>query len=152
MTLRFSKRSLDKLKGVHPDLVKVFEIAIKITKQDFSITQGVRTLTEQRKLVAQKKSQTLNSKHLVQQDGYGHAVDVVPYPVDWELEKFYPIAEAVKKAAEELGIKVRWGGAWILLNNQTLTPKQLVEEYSKARRKVGNKVFIDAPHFEILTN
>lgn len=148
----FSKRSKEKFKGVHPDLVKVFERAIKITKQDFSITQGVRTLTEQRKLVAQKKSQTLNSMHLVQQDGYGHAVDVVPYPVDWELEKFYPIAEAVKKAAEELGIKVRWGGAWILLNNQTLTPKQLVEEYSKARRRVGNKVFIDAPHFEILTN
>lgn len=152
MIFKFSRSSLDKLKGVHPDLVKVFERAIKISNQDFSIIQGVRTLTEQRKLVAQKKSQTLNSKHLVQQDGYGHAVDVVPYPVDWELEKFYPIAEAVKKAAEELGIKVRWGGAWSLLNNQTLTPKQLAEEYSKARRRVGNKVFIDAPHFEILTN
>lgn len=146
----FSKRSKAKLEGVHPNLVKVLNRAIEITKQDFSITEGVRTKSQQLRYYQQGKSRTMNSKHLVQVDGYSHAIDVVPYPVSWELDKFYPIAEAIKKSAEELNVKVRWGGSWSLLNGNKLSPKQMAEEYSKARRKTGNKVFIDAPHFELI--
>ena len=147
---KFSNKSKEKLKGVHPDLVKVLELAITYTKQDFSITEGVRTKEQQAIYVRTGKSQTMNSKHLVQKDGYGHAVDVVPYPVSWELEKFYPIADAIAKAAKELKVTVRWGGAWINLNSSNLTAKQLLNNYVKARNKTGNKVFIDAPHFEIV--
>lgn len=147
---KFSNKSKEKLKGVHPDLVKVLELAITYTKQDFSITEGVRTKEQQAIYVRTGKSQTMNSKHLVQKDGYGHAIDVVPYPVSWELEKFYPIADAISKAAKELKVTVRWGGAWINLNSSNLSAKQLLDNYVKARKKAGNKVFIDAPHFEIV--
>lgn len=147
---KFSNKSKEKLKGVHPDLVKVLELAITYTKQDFSITEGVRTKEQQAIYVRTGKSQTMNSKHLVQKDGYGHAIDVVPYPVSWELEKFYPIADAIAKAAKELKVTVRWGGAWINLNSSELLAKQLLDNYVKARKKAGNKVFIDAPHFEIV--
>lgn len=146
----FSKRSKAKLEGVHPNLVKVLNRAIEITKQDFSITEGVRTKSQQKRYYYQGKSKTMNSKHLVQADGYSHAVDVVPYPVSWKLDKFYPIAEAIKQAAEELNVKVRWGGSWSLLNGSKLSVEDMVGEYSNAKLKEGKKVFIDAPHFELI--
>lgn len=147
---KFGKLSKEKLKGVHPDLVKVMERAISISKQDFSITQGVRTKSEQTRLVAQGKSKTMNSKHLVQRDGYSHAVDVVPFPVSWDLEKFYVIADAVEKAAEQLNVKIRWGGAWTtFVNGIDDNEKELVQNYSANRRKLRQQAFIDAPHFEL---
>lgn len=147
---KFSNKSKQKMKGVHPDLIKVLNLAIQISKQDFSITEGVRSAEVQQSLYLSKKSQTLKSKHLIQEDGYGHAVDVVPYPISWNVEDFYEIAEAIRTAAKQLNIKIRWGGAWILLNNTDKSCEQLVKEYSVARRKAGNRVFIDAPHFEII--
>lgn len=146
----FSKKSILKLQGVHPDLVKVITLALSYSKQDFSITEGVRTKEQQALYVRTGKSQTMNSKHLVQSDGFSHAVDVVPYPVSWDLEKFYPIADAVKKASKELGITVRWGGAWVNLNTSEKPAVELIKSYSEARKKTGNKVFIDAPHFELV--
>lgn len=146
----FSKKSKLKLQGVHPDLVKVITLALSYSKQDFSITEGVRTKEQQALYVRTGKSQTMNSKHLVQSDGFSHAIDVVPYPVSWELEKFYLIADAVKKASKELGITVRWGGAWVNLNSSEKSARELVKSYSDARKKAGNKVFIDAPHFELV--
>lgn len=147
--MKLSQRSLSKLQGVHPDLVKVVQLAIQKTTQDFSVTEGLRTLERQKQLFAQKATQTLNSKHLPQSTGYGHAVDLVPYPVDWNLEKFYPIVEAVRDAANELNVKIRWGGCWAVLNDTTANPKDLVNEYSANRRKQGRKPFIDGPHFEL---
>lgn len=147
---KFSNKSKERLNNVHPDLVKVMERAISISKQDFSITQGVRTKSEQTRLVAQGKSKTMNSKHLVQRDGYSHAVDVVPFPVSWDLEKFYVIADAVEKAAEQLNVKIRWGGAWtIFVNGIDDNEKELVQNYSANRRKLRQQAFIDAPHFEL---
>ena len=78
---KFSKRSKEKLKGVHPDLVKVVKEAIKHV--DFTVLEGVRSLERQEELVRQGKSKTMNSKHLVQIDGYAHALDIAPYPIDW---------------------------------------------------------------------
>lgn len=146
----FGKRSREKLQGVHPQLVAVAEEALKRSKIDFAITEGVRTLETQKRLVAKGLSQTLNSKHIIQKDGYAHAIDVVPYPVNWSLEKFYPIAEAFREAAKALGVKIRWGGSWDILNNTNKTARELVEQYANARRKAGRKPFIDAVHFEIV--
>ena len=148
---KFSKKSKEKMKGVHPDLVKVLELAITYTKQDFSITEGVRTKQQQAIYVQTGKSQTMNSKHLVQRDGYSHAVDVVPFPVSWDLEKFYVIADAVEKAAEQLNVKIRWGGAWTtFVNGIDDNEKEMVQEYSANRRKLKQQAFIDAPHFELV--
>ena len=119
MTYKLGTRSKQSLSGVHVDLVAVVEKAIEITEVDFSVIEGIRHIERQRQLVKAGKSTTLNSRHIT-----GHAVDMVPYPVDWEdLERFELMAEAMKLAAEELEIPIIWGGDW--------------------------KSFYDAPHFEL---
>lgn len=108
MTYSLGIRSRQNLSGVHPDLVSVVELAIKITKQDFVVIEGVRSLSRQKQLVKEGKSKTLNSRHLT-----GHAVDICPYPVDWsDLEKFQAINDAMDQASKELGISTEWGGDW----------------------------------------
>lgn len=104
---RLSNRSLSKLQGVHPDLVGAVKRAIEITEQDFSVIEGVRNIDRQRKLVAQGKSTTMNSRHLT-----GHAVDLAPYPLSWDWEYFWPIVEAMQTAAEELGVELTSGAYW----------------------------------------
>ncbi|MDB4296083.1 M15 family metallopeptidase [bacterium] len=112
-------RSLQNLSGVHPDLVAVVKRAITITEQDFTVIEGVRNINRQRELVKKGASTTMNSRHLT-----GHAVDMVPWPVDWnDLERFEVVSVAMKTAAEELDIPIKWGGDW--------------------------KSFYDAPHFEL---
>ena len=107
MAYKLGTRSMQNLSGVHPDLVAVVKRAIGITEQDFSVIEGIRNIDRQRKLVAQGKSQTMNSRHLT-----GHAVDIAPYPLSWDWEYFYPIADAMKEAAEELDVDLEWGGDW----------------------------------------
>lgn len=105
-----SKRSLQRLDGVHPDLVKVVKRAIQITAVDFTVLEGLRTLERQRQLVAAKASKTMNSRHLT-----GHAVDLGAYvagEVRWDWPLYHQIAAAVKQAARELGVPIEWGGDW----------------------------------------
>lgn len=102
-----SNRSLSNLEGVHPDLVDVVKRAICLTSQDFTVIEGIRSLARQEQLVASGASQTMNSRHLT-----GHAVDLVPYPVSWDWPLFYPIADAMKLAAEEFNVDLEWGGDW----------------------------------------
>jgi hypothetical protein len=157
-TYTLGKTSLSKLNGVHPNLVKVIKRAIELTSQDFSVNEGLRTLERQKRLVAAGASRTLNSKHLKQADGYGHASDLIPWgdfdgngtkEISWAWENFYPIAEAMRAAAKELNIRVRWGGCWETLNDTTKPTTQLVADYVAERRAAGKRAFIDGPHFEL---
>ena len=107
MGYTLGKRSVENLSGVHPDLVAVVKRAIEITEQDFSVIEGIRNINRQRELVKAGKSTTLNSRHLT-----GHAVDIAPWPISWDWEYFYPIADAMKQAAEELEVDLEWGGDW----------------------------------------
>ena len=107
MTYRLGNKSLQKLEGIHPDLVAVVKLAISISSQDFSVGEGLRSVERQKKLVATGKSTTMNSRHIT-----GHAVDLFPYPVSWDWEYFYPIADAMKTAAKELDVDLEWGGDW----------------------------------------
>lgn len=107
MTYKLGKRSKERLQGVHPDLVAVVERAIQITDQDFTVLEGLRSLDRQKELYNSGKSKTMNSRHLT-----GHAVDIAPWPINWDWEYFYPIADAMKQAAEELNIPLEWGGDW----------------------------------------
>ena len=107
MLYTLGKRSLQNLSGVHPDLVAVVKRAIEITEQDFSVIEGIRNINRQRELVKTGKSTTMNSRHLT-----GHAVDIAPWPISWDWEYFYPIADAMKQAAEELEVELEWGGDW----------------------------------------
>ena len=97
---QLGSQSRAKLEGIHPDLVAVVEHAIRISKQDFSVGEGLRSIERQRQLYNTGKSKTMNSRHLT-----GHAVDLFPYPLSWDWEYFYPIADAMKAAAEELGVE-----------------------------------------------
>lgn len=150
MSYKLSNKSLEKLAQVHPDLQKVVIRAIELASEDFSVSEGARTVEKQRENIKKGVSQTMKSNHLVQSDGYAYAVDLVPYPLTWNLNAFYPIVRAMRSAAEELGIKIRWGGAWCLLNGDKRAPSRMIDEYTAARRKTGNKVFIDCPHFELV--
>lgn len=110
MGFSFSQRSLDNLKGVHPDLVRVVTVALKFTPVDFGIIEGLRTPERQKELFDAKKSQTMNSRHL-----HGMAVDFdafVDGKITWEPGPYAQIAAAMKKAAFDLGIPVHWGGDW----------------------------------------
>jgi peptidoglycan L-alanyl-D-glutamate endopeptidase CwlK len=157
MMPKLSQESRSKLVGVHPDLMRVVEHAIAITKQDFKVLEGVRSIeqcyinygkgrtSDQCKAahVPMRYAQPnmpkvtwlknpLASRHVLQNDGFGHAVDLVPYPVDWsDAKKFDAIADAMLTAAKALGVKVRWGADW---------------DRDGVRRERGET---DSPHFEI---
>ncbi len=128
-----SKLSLGRLNGVDANLVKVVQRAIEITPQDFMVVEGVRTKEQcyinygKGRTVAQCTAKgvpaqyaqpklakvtwlnnPLSSKHVT-----GKAVDLVPYPVDWnDLTKFDQVAKAMFAAADELGVSIRWGADW----------------------------------------
>lgn len=107
---KLSQRSKDRLKGVHPDLVKVVEHAIEITTVDFAVLEGLRTPERQKVLKDAGASQTLNSRHIT-----GHAVDLgawVDGEVRWDWPLYSQIAKAMKAAAAELNIPIEWGGDW----------------------------------------
>lgn len=110
MAFYLSQRSKNNLRGVHPDLVGVVNRAIRLTRVDFAVTCGVRTIEEQRRLKAIGATKTLRSRHLT-----GHAVDVVALDngtVRWDWPLYARIAEAFKQAGRELGVPVEWGGDW----------------------------------------
>ncbi len=110
MSFAFGSRSLKRLEGVHPDLVKVMKRAIGCSTIDFTVLEGMRTLATQKKYFASGATRTMNSRHLT-----GHAVDIAPViggTVRWDWPLYYDIAKVVKKAAVELNIPVTWGGDW----------------------------------------
>ena len=154
MDFKLSQRSLSRLEGVHPDMVAIVKRAIEITDVDFGVSQGVRTLAQQKEYVRTGKSQTMNSKHLPQSDGYSHAVDVVAYiggDVAWELNLYDNIADAFKRAAQELGVSIKWGAAWNVpdMTKWDGTMEEAMMHYVDTRRKEGRRPFIDGPHFEL---
>ncbi len=118
---KLGRRSVERLQGVHPDLVKVVERAIEMSPVDFTVLEGLRSPERQQTLVASGASQTLNSRHIT-----GHAVDLgawVDNQVDWSWPLYHKIANAMKAAANELGVAIVWGGDW--------------------------RTFKDGPHFEL---
>jgi peptidoglycan LD-endopeptidase CwlK len=140
--------SLKELVCVHADLAAVVHRAIELSAQDFAVHDGIRTMPEQKKMVEAGVSQTLDSRHLS-----GHAVDLVPYvngKLRWEWEPIYRIADAVRMAARELDVRLRWGGAWdVDFTASKESPEDMVIGYSARRRKAGRKPFLDGPHFEL---
>jgi len=118
---KIGPRSVQRLKGVHDDLVKVVERAIEITTVDFTVLEGLRTPERQKALYEAGASQTLNGRHIT-----GHAVDLgawVDGEVRWDWPLYHKIAAAMKEAAKQLDIKIVCGADW--------------------------KSFPDGPHFEL---
>ena len=91
----FSARSLAALDGVHPALVAVTRLALVRSAVDFTVVEGLRP----------------------QADGFGHAVDLYPFydgsvQVNAPAACFRQIADAMRAAADELGVRLGWGGDW----------------------------------------
>ena len=154
MAFHLSKKSYRKLEGVNPKLVETVEKAIKLTKVDFGVIYGVRTLEAQKKLYEAGRSQTMRSKHLLQDDDTSHAVDLMAYDGKkpcWELNLYDDIADAMLMAANQTGAKIRWGAAWHIddITTWDSTMEDAMNAYIDLRRSQGRRPFIDGPHFEL---
>ena len=154
MAFKLSGRSLNKLEGVHPVLVDTVKRAIEVSKVDFGVIYGVRSLAEQKRLYETKRSQTMKSKHLVQEDGYSHAVDLMAYDgsdPSWDIVMYDDIADAMKTAALETGAKICWGAAWHIkdITSWDGTMEDAMNAYVDLRRSQNRRPFIDGPHFQL---
>ncbi len=150
MAFKLSSRSEGRLEGINPQLIEVVKTAITLTKVDFGVTCGMRTVEEQEKLVASGASQTMKSKHLE-----GRAVDLVAYigpNVTWSLNKYDEIADAMAAAAKQKGVALKWGAAWTVGNIAEWdgSMEDAMNTYVDVRRSQGRRPFIDAPHFEMM--
>ena len=115
MTFRLSNRSLNNLIGVHPDLVSVIERGIESTPYDYGVSEGLREKKTQKEYVDSGKSKTMLSLHLVQPDGYSHAVDLyvlVDGKMTWEHKYFRKVLQSLFTVAIELGVQIEAGALW----------------------------------------
>lgn len=159
MAIILGPRSLARLAGVHPDLVRVVKRAALIAtpEDDFTVLEGVRDregmavnygkgrtaaqcvakgVPAQYAQPKAAKVTWLNdpfkSNHRVMFDGFGHALDLAPYPVDWDnLARFDRLALLMFRAASIEGVNIRWGADW------------------DGDGKLREKGETDSPHFEL---
>jgi len=151
---KLSSRSLGKLEGVNPVLVDTVKRAIELSKVDFGVIFGVRSLETQKKLYESGRSQTMKSKHLIQPDGTAHAVDLMAYDgsdPSWDIVMYDDIADAMKTAAKETGAKICWGASWHIddIAKWDGTMEEAMNAYIDLRRGQGRRPFIDGPHFQV---
>nr|DAX78803.1 MAG TPA: L alanyl D glutamate peptidase endolysin [Caudoviricetes sp.] len=122
-----SQASLDKLKGVHPNLINFFRELILISPWDFRILRGVSTPEEQNKLYQQGRTikglKVTNcdgfrkkSNHQIKYDGLGYAVDIgviVDRVYKGTLKDFHYYQD-IYNIAKDKGLlqkyNIEWGG------------------------------------------
>ena len=131
--MELTRTTLDKLAGVHPDLVRVVKRAAKDWKgknTSFVVTCGSRSMAEQRRLLAAGATTTLRSRHIpAGRPPVAHAVDLavkVDGVLKWDWPLYLGLANAMKIAAQAEGVPLEWGGDW--------------------------KSFKDGPHFQLPWN
>lgn len=110
MSIILGPRSLTRLEGVHPDLVRIVKTAASISDLDFTVLEGLRTVERQKQLFAQKATKTMNSRHLT-----GHAVDLAPMiggKISWDWPLYNRLAKIVKAASADEKVPLQWGGDW----------------------------------------
>lgn len=104
--------SLKHMAGVHPDLVRVVQdcAANSVLPFIFGVSEGLRTIQQQKLDVASGRSTTNNSRHLD-----GHAVDLVTIihgKVSWAWPPYHVLAAAMKEAAARVGVPIEAGADW----------------------------------------
>lgn len=124
---QFSRTSMQRLEGVDHRLQDL-AFRVVMDHHDCTVIYGLRTQAEQQRLVAEGLSRTMNSKHLT-----GKAIDLAPYPIDWnDTKRFYFFAGMVLAVAHSMGLKIRWGGDWDMDND------------------LNDQTFMDLVHFELV--
>lgn len=107
-----------RLIGVHPDLVRVVQTAAAKWQDktlEWVVTCGVRTVEEQKLLIAKGASKTMRSRHIPARNGFSHAVDLAPViegKARWDWPLFDKLAKAMKAAAAAEKVPLEWGGDW----------------------------------------
>lgn len=150
----FSPRSVNNLKGVYPKLIAVANRAIELTTQDFTVYEGLRSREQQKHNISAGVSQTMDSMHLPQPDGFGHAFDLVPIIggiPKWDWSGCYLVAMAVDAASTEQGVdhNIRWGGAWDRrLSDFGGNVKAYQDAVQQYKIRHPGPDFLDGPHFE----
>ena len=137
MSIILGARSLSRLEGVHPDLVRVVKKAAAMSDLDFTVLEGLRTVARQTQLVKQGASKTMNSRHIT-----GHAVDLAPLidgKVSWDWPLYHRLAEVMRAASLNEKVPIRWGGTWKLLS--------AIE--GPITGKILSRSFPDGPHVEL---
>lgn len=136
--MKLSVRSIQRLAGVHGDLIRVIALASTYCPMEFIVTEGVRTLERQKELYAKGRTtlgpvvtSTMKSRHLT-----GHAVDLAPIKadgsIDWnDTKAFDAVYGAMLHAASDLKIPLRSGMDW---------------DRDGVKREKGES---DSPHYEL---
>lgn len=120
----YSQKSKNKLATADDKLQHLFNEVIKHI--DCTILEGHRSEKRQNQLLVEGRTKA-RFPHSNHNCNPSKAVDVVPYPIDWNDKKRFDLfASFVKGVAAGIGIKIRWGGDF--------------------------KNFYDAPHFELMEN
>lgn len=128
---KFSKRSKDNLATADIKLQQLFNAVIE--EFDCTVIYGHRTPEEQFELFKKGREKkdswgVKTGKTVTNLDGSikkskhnyypSKAVDVVPFPLDWnDIKAFELLAKVVKEKALELNIEVTWGGDWVSLRD-----------------------------------
>jgi len=110
VSIILGQRSLSRLEGVHPDLVRVVKKAAAMSSLDFTVLEGLRTAARQKQLMDLGATKTMNSRHLT-----GHAVDLAPMvggTVRWDWPLYHQLAVIMKDAAKAEKVPIQWGGDW----------------------------------------
>ncbi len=129
---KFSKLSAERLSECDKRLQDVMNLAIQ--RVDFSVICGHRgkALQDSAYKLGKSKLQWPKSKH---NHVPSFAVDIVPYPFKTEYwsqpQVWADLAKEIKAAADELGVKIRWGGDWDRDGDWK------------------DEKFFDGPHFEV---
>ena len=162
----FGKTSLAQIEKLRPELKEVITLALEKSPVDYGVLPlgGARTPEHQRelwlqgrfghpgKIVTDKDGFDQKSNHQIKEDGFGYAVDVVPYlggQYSWAWVWFYPMIAAIGAVAREKGVSIRWGGVWDKkLEDLDLT--KLETEVSAYCKRHPGPDHIDGPHLEYL--
>ena len=140
----FGRRSLERLNTCHTDLITLFTVVGE--EIDCTVDCGHRNEEDQEKAVASGNSKVHfpDGKHNASPS---NAIDVLPYPVDWDdLPRFYYFAGYVMAQAEllrevgEITHRIKWGGNWRGLNNGRI-------DFSYNMKP---RVLDDLPHYELI--
>ncbi len=164
MSFHFGETSEANLVHVESGLVRCARRALVLSTQDFGVYEGIRMLARQRLLVASGASRTLDSYHIPDDEGVGHALDLLPFidgRMQWQFPLELVVAAAMHKASLELAVPITWGG---VLDRRLgdLDPRHLASEVQRYRARYyaahpavwvdgewhQPEPLIDGPHFQ----
>lgn len=135
MSFMFGRHSLQALETCNERLQRLALKALRRSHMDFAIIEGHRPIERQQRLFAQGATKidgiTRLSKH---NHSPSLAFDFAPWPIDWQdTSRFYLVAGGILATANDMGIKIRWGGDWDMDGN------------------FHDQTFHDLPHIELLS-